>query len=996
MTFKSSLKPAFKKTLVASALTTLLYAAAPTMAAESFGGVVKGYITNTNDLALSDAKVTLKHQDKGLVRTITTNKKGHFVLPKLPIGRYTMTITKNGYNTVTEQDIEVKVGNSVVYNAPLYKVSEDMEVISVRGSAISRIDTSSSTGGITVTAQELSLMPIEDGFAAMSLLSPGVSGSSSFDSNSIGGASSAENGYYLNGLNVTNIRKGMGEIDLPFEAIAQTQIKSGGIDPEFGGALGGVINAISKSGGNDFDFGAQARIDPSGMLHPHQNLTRLDGTTLENTRNDDSEYTELRVWGSGPIIEDKLFAYVLIQPEREEFEERGVFSAANGDEETDSWFAKVDWIIAENHTLEFTGIGFETERDGKTYEYDFDANGNTLGDYLTDFKTKTGGDVFGAKYTGYLSDEVSLDIIAGRTTEQDYSSALDSLPGVWDERGESRVTLSNHTASSIEDGKYTRDQLRADLSWELEDHSLKFGIDHYKIDVDYTFVQNGEGDARGWWSVYTATSDDFSQQAPGTDFIEQRIRGRFVNSEVKSTAIYVQDSWQVTDDLVLNLGARYSDQSNTVSGGDKYVDITGQFAPRLQATYDLSGDGSKKVFFTYGRYFQPVSANMNITQGSAQRETFDYYALNDVNADGTPVLLPDGSPSRGELLRDQRVRQQGITEPGLIASSNLKGMYSDEFTLGYEQEVFDGDMSAGVRFVYRDLGMSLEDTDIAPVLAKKLAEMGIEDNVGQDSYYVLYNPGESVQMAYDFDGDGNVDNITLTKDELQIPDPERTYTALEFTLRGKVTDKMQINASYVWSHSWGMTEGLVKSDTNRAAPGWTTSYDYADLMDHGAGNLPNDRRHSFKIAGTYALTDDLTLGWHSRIASGTPINKFGIHPKGVDSCAEGSPWEDCISFFYGALSFYDWQGNPAPRGSAGRTPWTAELDLSLSYQMQLGDGNLTLSAKVYNVFNASTATQVNQENALWDDDQIVANPEWNRTTRRLDPRYMALTARYTF
>ena len=102
----------------------------------------------------------------------------------------------------------------------------------------------------------------------------------------------------------------------------------------------------------------------------------------------------------------------------------------------------------------------------------------------------------------------------------------------------------------------------------------------------------------------------------------------------------------------------------------------------------MSGDGSAKIFATYGRYFQPVSANMNITQGSASIEWFEYFELDDLDANGAPSLMADGSPSRGDMLRDRRWRQRGITEPGLIASSSLKPMYSDEFTIGYQQEVF--------------------------------------------------------------------------------------------------------------------------------------------------------------------------------------------------------------------------------------------------------------------------------------------------------------------
>ncbi len=167
------------------------------------------------------------------------------------------------------------------------------------------------------------------------------------------------------------------------------------------------------------------------------------------------------------------------------------------------------------------------------------------------------------------------------------------------------------------------------------------------------------------------------------------------------------------------------------------------------------------------------------------------------------------------MLRDRRWRQRGITEPGLIASSTLKPMYSDELTLGYQTTVFD-DMAFGVRAIYRDLGRSVEDTDVGPVLAKKLAELGIQDNVGQGSYYVLNNPGEAITMSYDFDGDGQVDEVTLSAQELALQQAVRKYLALEFTLEGNITDKLRINSSYTWSHSYGNTEGLVKTDNDQA------------------------------------------------------------------------------------------------------------------------------------------------------------------------------------
>ncbi len=322
-------------------------------------------------------------------------------------------------------------------------------------------------------------------------------------------------------------------------------------------------------------------------------------------------------------------------------------------------------------------------------------------------------------------------------------------------------------------------------------------------------------------------------------------------------------------------------------------------------------------------------------------------------------------------------------------------MYSDEFTLGYEQEFGDG-MKAGIRGIYRNLGRSLEDTDVAPVLAKKLAELGIVDNVGQSSYYVLNNPGEDILMSYDFNGDGEIDNVTLTSEELALPKPKRRYLAVELTLEGNLNDDLRFNSSYTWSKSYGNTEGLVKTDNNQADPGWTTSYDYADLMDHSYGSLPNDHRHSIKFSGSYRLTDDLTLGLVARTTSGRPKSYFSVHPAGVDSCAAGSPWEDCVSVYYDHASHYDENGNPAPRGSAGNLPWVTNIDMSIAYQTEIYGNDLTLKGTVYNLLDADSATNINEERTYYGDNGVALNPNYGLVTERQEERFVSFVARLTF
>lgn len=979
---KSSFKA--RKSLAAIAVGTALMLSAPSvMAADTFNGSVKGVVTNTDNQVTKGAVVTLVHKGKNITRTITTNEKGEYSLRKLPVGEYDMTIVKDGYNTIEKHDLTVTLGGAIIFNGMMLSSSNtdaEVERISVVGSRISRVNLESSTGGIIITASELDKMPVESGFEAMALLAPGTTSNSEFGGASIGGSSSAENGYYLNGINITNIKTGIGSISMPWEAIAQTEIKTGGIDPEFGGALGGIVNAVSKSGSNEFEFGGYMRVDPEATREHHSNLYNTDGSMDVNTAQDESTFTRFNIWASGALIEDRLFFYALYEPQKNDYKAAKTTTLDNGETTSDRYFGKLDWYINDEHSIEFTTIGFDKKGSGESFKND--AMTQTVGESQGGYATSEGGDVYGLKYTGLLNDDMSLEFVAGRTTDETHNVVVNTDPLVWSKLTGTWNKISSETATSVTESEFIRDQLRLDFSWTLEDHDLKMGVDYTNISVDFKEFPNGVPGREGWWDVNYATGSGHDGLPADTPYVDQRIRTDYTSSDVTSTAFYIQDVWTVTDQLVLNIGLRYSSVSNTISDGRKYIDVKGQIAPRAQVNYDLFADGKTKLFATYGRYFQPVSANMNITQGGSRNDHHEYYLVGDTDANGQVVLLPDGSPSTGDHVGSYTV--PAYQEPDLIVASNLESMYTDEITFGFEQELADGDMVLGMRAIYRDLGRSIEDTDYSAPIAAYFEKHGIVSDVVPG--YVLANPGQDLEMTFDMDGDGVKESFTIPKSELQLPVAERQYGALETTLAGIAGDSFHYNASYTWSHGWGNTEGLVRTDNGQADPGWTTSYDYADLMDHSNGNLPNDRRHAFKLNGYYEITEALTLGFNARIVSGAPMSKFSLHPEDVDSCAAGSIWEDCSSRWYGDASFYDENGNPVPRGTAGTTDWTKELDLSLSYNIEVVGGDLLLKATAYNVFNSSDQIAVEE----------VAGADWGNTTDRVAARYLSFEASYRF
>lgn len=1009
------MKKSLFKALGVLAASCLMVLAGNSAIAADTGGTIKGRVTTESGDSVSGAAVTMRHNSKGVVRSAITDGNGDYFLRDLPVGDYTLTISKDGYNTSKQENVAVTVGTAQVFTNIL-QVGSSVEEVVVVGTPTTRLDMAETTSGMTFDDVLMDQMPIDNGFEEMVLMTPGTAataaGSTFRGASSIGGASSAENAYYLNGINVTQIQSGLGAFALPWEAIAQTNVQTGGITAEFGGALGGIVNAVSKTGSNEFEFGVSHRIDPDSGFTAHDSIRAVSDPTSYwmNNEQDISEFNETNIWASGPIVQDKAFFYVLLNPRKSDFGGAGNTTYSETEETSDRWFVNTEYFLSDRHSIGVTGFSNKTESEINNFVYDntTDAIGTFNGLTTSEF----GGTFWGTNYRGELTDNLTLNIIYGSTKEEEIPRPQNLRPLMQDCRTGSCFTYSTNSDSSVNPQEFVRDQYRADFTWELEDHSVQFGIDSYSVGVLVDTRQNGVviGDpanvdtaaAFGWWLTDIADATDAAALNAGvplnTQYVRRRVRLRFSDSEVNSQAFYVQDSWRATDTVTLNYGVRFTDFENTVSSGEAYADLDGNVAPRLAAVWDINGDGSSKAYASWGRYFQPVAARMNITQGSSSIEYFDYYATDQVDGTGRPVLLSDGSPSRGNQFGSRVYRQTGITDPNLIASSNLEAMYSDQISIGYQTEVFDS-LTAGIRATYSELKRSVEDTDYGPILQNKLTALGFLDpndpNMDdldeippfQGSFYVLANPGDDVQVSYDFNGDGTVDTVTLTAADHQLPKAQRKYGAIELTLGGQLNSRFAFDASYTWSHSYGNTEGLVKSDNEQADPGWTTAYDYGDLMDGAYGNLPNDHRHALKFAGLYDLTDNLSWGIVFRATSGRPQSIFGVHPAGVGSCATGNPWNACISQFYDEATHYDENGTFIPRGSIGTLPMVKELDMSLTYKKEdvLG-GALTLKATVFNLLGFDDPVQINE----------ITGQDYGLTDRYQDARYLSLIGRLEF
>ncbi|MDH4073535.1 MAG: hypothetical protein OEV41_10575, partial [Gammaproteobacteria bacterium] len=171
-----------------------------------------------------------------------------------------------------------------------------------------------------------------------------------------------------------------------------------------------------------------------------------------------------------------------------------------------------------------------------------------------------------------------------------------------------------------------------------------------------------------------------------------------------------------------------------------------------------------------------------------------------------------------------------------------------------------------------------------------------------------------------------------------------------------------------------------KSDNGQDDAGITQNFDQPGLVDFSSGNLPNDRRHTIKVYGTYALENGLRFSSNVFWQSGRPRNCFGVHPT------------DEFAYDYGASSHYC-QGEGVPRGSLGNTPDVMKVDLNAQYAMEFGRTDILWSLDVFNVFNSQNPLIYNE---FGDTAGGTPDPDYNKIRQYQSPRALRLSMRVAF
>ena len=1014
-----------KNALCIAAGIVLAGMASSPLLAQSATGAVAGRATAGDQITITNAAT-------GASRSVIVGAGGSYRISQLPVGNYSLQVTRDGQQVGESLRVGVPLGGTATINLGSEGGVANLDTVQVVGSrVVNRVDVYSTESATNVTREEIARLPVAQDLSSVALLAPSViGGNSSFGGISFGGSSVAENSVFVNGLNVTDFYRRQSFSTTPFAFYQEFQVKTGGYSVEFGRSTGGVINAVTRSGSNEFESGIEFTFEPNAWRakaddhefygedsrgQPHQATYRAS--------HDIQNFNKYNIWASGPVVRDRLFLFAMYEQRQNK---SGYTSTQAGTDKWNRsgsdngfWGTKLDWHITDDHLLELLAFSDAGKTLVETVNYDFDTRERSgEPSYAT---TDSGGKSGSLTYTGYFGDNFVAKAMYGVNRSSSFArSPSDGLC--------SQVTI--HTSYSVAynalglpapgchpntvmmvSHEDEREAARLDFEWKIGDHQLRFGLDRELMTTDRTSGYPGPVGTR--YTAFARTSDDQRLDngtllPEGVDaFVMGRRRIDGGVFETVANAFYIEDNWNIASNLLLNFGIRVDSFDNKTASGSSFIKVDNLLAPRLGFSWDMKGDGSTKLFGNLGRYYLPVTNNINYTFAGGLIDEYTFYELdgwqqlpNPLGAGTYPA--PIIGDQIGPVDDDANVSVADLRQ---TVDRDIDAVYQDELILGFQQAISPA-WSWGANATYRRMENALDDIGINHTPCGPVPGDG--SDVG--TLWVVGNPGEPLTIW----GDPSIGcategwiTIDTSKDGyikqgsnevVGYSKPKRTYRSVELQLDRAWDERWAFNASYLWSKSDGNHEGPVNSDTNYGDTGMVQHWDHpANNQDYGP--LFNDRRHQIKLRGAYALNHIWSLGASMTAQSGGPIGQLGVSWPGdnrgaASSVTEGSGagtfWhcvQNCAGDFSERVYRY------MPRGSGGRLPWTYNLGASLTWTAPVEGLDLKARLSVHNLLNEQEVINVRQR---YEADPGVVRPLHGTGTRWQSPRYTQLVITWNF
>lgn len=928
-----------------SLLILVMLSAMPLIAQEQTSSI-EGTVADASGAALPGVTIEAV-SNRGQKYITQTDGSGKYRFPSIPPGNYTVTGMLAGMEPASVRNVNAALGATPKADLTL-RIGAVTEQITVTAEA-PLVDSTSSATATSITAETFDKLPkgrdfstvITQAASANFETKQGAAGSGGI---SIDGASGSENVYVVDGVNTTNPQTGVQGKIVITDFIEEVQVKSAGYQAEFGGAIGGVINVVTKSGTNDFRGTVGANLTDTSWGGDRRPTLETDPNNplafrYAQYRNDDETVLDPTISLGGPILRDRLWFFGAYAPSIRDTDRTVTF--LNGTTDTyNQEFTRQNWAGTVNGSM------------GSRFLFKFSGNnsGYEQEEVLPGIDGRGAAPIPGQtlerenwSYSGYAdfiaTPEWYFSARAGTYYDNLAQGGIPTDPVIWFAGGSPSLYpgidpslnrpagfRSAGSNSAITEDSYQRENFDADVSW----FPTFAGTHRIKAGVQFTNLENSVNS--GFQNYTIRTYWNKGSPFAGTNVGTYGNAGVYVfktfgNVESKNTGLFLQDSWTTMNDrLTINAGVR-TEQERVPSYADPALglrqyaiefDFQDKLAPRFGFAYDLFGTGRSKVFGSWGKYYDITK--MEMPRGSFGGDKWIWFDFKIEDPDWTKwqctgVGTDQASvPTCTGLVFNNSVN---LRYPSLdLIEPDLKPMESVEFTLGAQHELTN-QIAVGFRYVNKHLVRTIEDVGILVTDASGAAH----------EEYFIANPGFGVAK--------NILNADCPSCPA-LPKAERDYQAIELEATKRFSNSWSAHASYVYSELEGNYGGLASSDENgRNSPNVNRYFDnlFNSFDANGnsvTGKLATDRPHVFKAQVVYAAPWGTALGLNQYIGSGTPLS---------------------TQFYYYGVPFFAYG-----RGDMGRTPTLARTDLQIMHEFRVGGRyGFEVGMNVINLLDSDTA-----------------------------------------
>lgn len=923
---------------------TLLVIAAlavPAFAQEQRGSI-EGVVRDASGAVLPGATVDAASNVGQPVSTVS-DALGVYRFPSLAPGNYKLTANLQGF--VAREVVDVRVGlgqiKKVDFSLPLSGVTETVNVTA----ETPLVDVRQSARQSNIRAEQIDLLPKGRDFTTLVTQAPGANNEAKSGGLSIDGASAGENRYIIDGIETTDLQNGTSGKDIIVDFIEEVQVKSSGYTAEFGGATGGVINAVTKSGTNDFHGAGLYNFEGDaleGARRPTLRTSLTDTTKAEyvNYPKDGRVRNEPGFALGGPVMKNRMWFFGAYQPAlTTNSRDVNPSSAVNPSAGTASQEQKVNvHYITGNITSQLTNStrlrvaynNSSSKTEGllpalngldpagtnytKVSEFpNYSVSGNL--DYVASSKL-----LFGIRGGYYMSDQHDSNV----TEQPQYRWTTTNNIGFLDVPASlqrSTGFLSVPTNAKVTRDQQTRAYFQADSTIYLKaggEHQFKLGVQADRVGNNVLSGESRQRVSIFWNQALSGNRGTYGYYSVRSNAVAPR-QGLITEGDIHTTNIglFLQDAWTINNRLTVNLGVRTErERVPTYTSGTDIPEFGIEFkfadklAPRVGFAYDVKGDGNWKVFGSWGIFYDIFKLELPRGSFGGDKWLEYYYTLDNFNWN---TLVDNSScppTCSGTLFRTTDFRHPSFGADSI--EPNLKPMKQQEMTAGIDHQLNDA-MSIGIRYVHKQVDRAIEDTGAL--------------DANSNEIYIIANPGEGLT------------ELANINPRVNLPKPVRDYDSVEIAFEKRMRNNWYLRPSYLWSRLYGNYSGLSQSDENgRTSPNVGRLWDYPLMMfqDGGIpalGPLATDRPHQFKTQLIYQFNFGTSVGLNQYVASGLPVTReIGIYP-----------------------------GNNLPvtylgRGSDGRTPMFSQTDLQVQHSFNMSSGrSLSLVLNVLNLLNQDTA-----------------------------------------